>query len=355
MKKSQIFGAIILMTVIVAGIGIKKIMTPDQAKHVFKGYVGGEKIGFLKNEKIQDILRKKYNIRIDYTKAGSIEMVREDSSKMDFVWPSNQVALEIYKNGHKKLVKSEIIFNSPIVLYSWDLVTQALIKKGIVRRIKSSYYIENFKELIDLVVQQKKWTDIGIKELYGKISIVSTDPTKSNSGNMFLGLLSIMIHGDMVSQKHLPEILPVIQNVFRRLGHLHHSSGDLFDQYLRTGVGAKPIIAGYENQIIEFSQQYADFWPKIKQRVRILYPYPTVWSSHPIIIINPQAKILIEALKDKEIQRIAWEKHGFRTGLMGVTNDPAILGIMGIPENIEKVVSMPSAGVMEKMIEALSQ
>ena len=28
------------------------------------------------------------------------------------------------------------------------------------------------------------------------------------------------------------------------------SSSDLFDQFLKTGMGAKPVIAGYENQLL---------------------------------------------------------------------------------------------------------
>ena len=60
------------------------------------------------------------------------------------------------------------------------------------------------------------------------------------------------------------------------------------------------------------------------------------------------------ALKDEEIQKIAWEEHGFRTGLMGVQNDPKILLVQGIPASITRIVPMPKASVMEKIIEAMS-
>src|ERR1700743_3516982 len=80
-----------------------------------KGIIGSEKSNFLENEKIKKILKDKYGLTLDYARAGSIEMV-SDSVKddIDFLWPSSQVALEIFKTSHPvRLLKSELIFNSP--------------------------------------------------------------------------------------------------------------------------------------------------------------------------------------------------------------------------------------------------
>ena len=75
--------------------------------------------------------------------------------------------------------------------------------------------------------------------------------------------------------------------------------------------------------LVEFSLQNPKLWPKVKDKVRILYPQPTVWSSHPLIILQEQAEGLIEALQDEEIQKIAWEQHGFRSGLAGQSRRPS--------------------------------
>jgi hypothetical protein len=314
-------------------------------------------MAFLENAEVQNILRKKYGLEVDYTKAGSIEMVKEAHSEdIDFLWPSSQVALELFKmNQQSRLIKNEVIFNSPIVLYSWDIVTDALIKIGIVEKIADSYYIVDFPGLINLVVEDKKWSDIGLDALYGNISIVSTDPTKSNSGNMFSGLLANMLYkeGDIINEQALPQVLPTIRLIFTKLGFMEHSSSDLFQAYLTKGVGDKPIIVGYENQIVEFSLEHEKLWPKVKEKVRILYPRPTVWSSHPLIILQEKAESLITALQDEEIQKLAWEKHGFRTGLIGVQNDPKVLDIAGIPAEITQVIPMPSPVVMDNIIMTL--
>jgi hypothetical protein len=278
-------------------------------------------------------------------------MVKETpASDIDFLWPSSQVALELFKTNNFPLVKSEIIFNSPIVLYSWDRITEKLLAADIIEQEGETLYIKKFPQLIQDVSDGKKWADIGLDELFGKMSITTTDPTKSNSGNMFAGLLANILHGDVVDTNTLQPLLPTIKQIFTRLGYMPPSSHDLFQQYLTKGIGDKPIIVGYENQAVEFSLQNPKLWPKVKGKVRILYPKPTVWSSHPIIILKEEAKGLIEVLQDEELQKIAWEHHGFRAGRAGIQNDPKVLDIAGVPESITYVMPMPSPQVMEMII-----
>jgi hypothetical protein len=355
--KNKLIGIILLLVIILGAVAYRLLGTSSAI--TLKGYIGGEKQAFLADEKVQEILRKRYQIELDYTKAGSIEMVKEaHGDDIDFLWPSSQVALELFKMGQQsRLVKDEVIFSSPIVLYSWDIVTDALMHAGIVEKINETYYIVDFPKLINLVIEGKTWADIGLDELYGKISIISTDPTKSNSGNMFSGLLANMLYGqgDVVTEQSIDTVLPTIQTLFARLGFMEHSSSDLFEAYLTKGVGDKPIIVGYESQIVEFSLEHEKLWPRVKEKVRILYPRPTVWSSHPLILLKQHEKDLIKALQDEDIQRLAWERHGFRTGLIGVQNDPKVLDIAGIPEEITHVIPMPSPQVMDKIIAALEQ
>jgi len=320
-----------------------------------KGLVSGDKVQFLENKKVKDILRKKYGIIIEYTKADSMDAMKDaDPDDASFLWPSSQVTLEALKQKQPaKIIKSDIVFSSPLVFYSWDVVVDALVKQKIVTKRGSVYYISDFKKLINLIVKGDSWKSIGLKDLFGKITIMSTNPSVSDSGAMFSGLMATVLKGDVVSDKSLVEVLPAIKDYFQRVGQMERSTSDLFKQYLQTGVGAKPIIVGYENQIIEFSLNNKEKWPLIEKKVRVLYPSPTMWSSHSIIIIDENAKSLLAALKDKKIQQIAWKSHGFRIGLIGIQKNPISLNIKGIPNGITKVVSLPSYSVMNKIIISL--
>ena len=62
----------------------------------------------------------------------------------------------------------------------------------------------------------------------------------------------------------------------------------------------------------------------------------------------------IDALLDEDVQRLVWEKHGFRTGLYDAPADVGHFGVTGIAEEITQVAPMPDALTMERIIEALS-
>ena len=182
----------------------------------------------------------------------------------------------------------------------------------------------------------------------------TTDPTKSNSGNMFAGLLANTLCGGVADESNLAEILPRLQNIFQKLGYMESSSSDLFDQFLKTGMGAKPLIAGYENQLLEFAVENPDTWEQIKGDIVMMYPTPTVWSSHVYIALDGAGTAGIDALLDEDIQRLAWEKHGFRTGVYDTPTDAAHFGVSGIAEELTQVAPMPDANTMDRIIKALS-
>lgn len=318
-----------------------------------KGFVGGEKVGFLDNPDIQKLLADRYQIKVDYTKLGSIEMIEADSSGQDFLWPSNEVALQLYRDTHPGTVKAETVFNSPIVLYSWDEVTDALITEGIVEQVDNTYYVVDMPRLVDLILTGQSWSDIGLSQLNGKINVISTDPTKSNSGNMFFGLLANLLSDGIATDTTIEEVLPTIKAYYDSLGFLQESSGDLFKLFTQQGMGAYPIIVGYESQLVELSLQNVATRDQILARLRVLYPQPTVWSSHPVIALNANGEKLMNALQDPDIQRMAWEQHGFRSGIAGIENDPAVFNVVGIPLEITSVLPLPRPSTMSRLVEYL--
>lgn len=350
--KTKFIGLGILAAVILAAVAYVFISNSQKVTEI-NGYVGGEKIGLLEDEEVQAILRDEYKLTIDYAKAGSIDMITADAAGRNFLFPSNQTALELYKQINGDPVKSEIVLNTPIVLYTRSAVAQALTDSGIASTSDGIYYVDMVK-LTEAIESGKTWEEIGLPQLYGSITVGTTDPTKSNSGNMFAGLLANTLCGGVAYENNLEEILPRLQNIFQKLGYMESSSADLFDQFLKTGMGVKPLIAGYENQLLEFAVENPGTWEQIKDDVVMLYPTPTVWSSHVFIALDEAGAAGIDALLDEDIQRLAWEKHGFRTGVYGAPTNAEHFGVSGIAEEITQVAPMPDANTMDRIIKALS-
>ena len=322
-----------------------------------KGTVGGEKVALMEDPQVADIFKKRFNLSLKVSKAGSIEMVERDPGQNDFLFPGSQIATEMFKSDKgRKVAESQTVLRSPLVIYSWDNTTQALIKQGIVQQINNAYYIVDLPKLVKLMVDGNNWSEVGLP-YYGKITIITTDPNYSNSGAMFAGLLANILVGEssVADDSNIDAQLPKLKSFFGRLGYMERSSSDLFETYLSTGEGSKPLIVGYENQMIEYAAQHPDLWNRNKDKVRALYPIPTCWSAHELIALNEQSRELIRALVDPETQKLAWSKHGFRTGTAGVASDPKILGNIAIPEQLDKIVPLPNYRTMDKILKALKQ
>ena len=316
-SKSKWIGLIILLAVIgAAAVYLLLGGGPQPEPAVLRGYVGGEKIGLLEDEAVQDILERNYGLTLDYAKAGSLDMVTADHEGRDFLFPSSQTALEYYQQLYGAPDRSQIVFNTPIVLYTHRPILEAFQKEGLVTERDGVYYMD-MAGLVAEIEAGTAWADLGLPELYGTVAVNTTDPVRSNSGNMFAGLLANVLCGGVADEDSVEAVLPRLQAIFEKLGYMEASSSDLFDQFLKTGMGAKPMIAGYENQLLEFAVENPEDWEQLKDDIVLIYPTPTVWSSHIYIALDEAGEAGIDALLDEEIQRLAWENHGFRTEVSG--------------------------------------
>jgi hypothetical protein len=365
--RNRIIGIVIVLVAVLGAIGIKFYLDAQSAAGpkgiagviapktvvTLKGFVGGEKVGLLEDPDVQRILAEKYGIKLDFTKAGSFEMVDQADASTDFLFPSSQTAAEYLRDKETLRPKSiETVLSSPIVVYSWTDIADALVKQGMVKKVNNTYYVVDMPALLTAMEKGKAWSDVGVPSLYGKVKVISTDPNKSNSGNQFAGLLANVMQGDVVTPDTVTKVVPRLKVLFARLGFMDSSSGDLFSEYLRLGEGADPMVAGYENQVVEFADAYPSQWEGAKGRIAILYPEPTVWSEHQVVALTAKAVPLIAAMKDPEIQRIAWARHGFRAGAAG-SAATAPKGITGIPATVNKVVAMPQYSVMRTIMNGL--
>ena len=357
MKKKAIDPKILGLLILVAtaaltaaayGIGSKSrnIVTLD-------GYLGGEKIGFFEDQEAEEILKDRYGIVMDYSKAGSLDMVNLDETGRDYLFPSSQTALEYYREERGEPLKSEIIFNTPIVLYTHRMVADALEQRGIITWTDGVGYVD-MGAMAQLILADTSWADLGIPQLYGNVSIDTTDPAKSNSGNMFAGLLANTLNGgETVDGETVEQALTQLQEIFSRLGYMETSSADLFSQFLKMGVGAKPMIAGYESQLLEFAVEEPEDFAQLKDDLVMLYPAPTVWSTHIYIALTENGERAIDGLLDEDIQRLAWEKHGFRTNVYLAATSVDDFGVDGLAPEITQVSQIPNYQTMKRIIDSL--
>ena len=216
---SKIIGIVILIIIIVVVIVLKNRDSFNTEGEPIYGAIGGGKEDLLADKEINEIFAKKYGFNLvqdGWSNGATVRdsLVRKDGSNYDLVFFSDQRFYDYFqtpaKNGEaerERMVAGDITLNTPIVIYSWDTVVDALIKEKIVTIKNNIYYITDMKRLINYILDGKEWSEIGLDSIYGKISIKSVDPVTSSPGATYYGLLlSIMAGGD-VNDKTIVEYI----------------------------------------------------------------------------------------------------------------------------------------------------
>ncbi len=375
----KIIGIIIFILLILFVVGIKFFNESSNENKVSNGdfknltnvfvAVGGGKEDFIADERVNEIMREKYGINVVYDswsngKIVKNPLVREDGSQYDLMFCSDQRFYDYYKlspdssKGEAErytVLEGGLTLNTPIVIYSWDKVVEALMNEGIVTFEDGTYYIDDMNKLLSYILEGKKWSEIGLNMLYGSINIASTDPVTSSPGATYYGLLlSVMCEGNVTDSK-MQENLPKLKEFYDKSGYMNNTPADLFDRYLKTGMGGEPMIVDYEKSIVEFATSNPDGFAQVKDSIRILYPRPTIWNSHCIATFTESGNKYNKIFEDPEIGQIAWEKYGFRTGVTGGNYNVDVLGITGIPQTITQTVSSLKMSMYEKLIEYLGK
>ena len=330
---------------------------------------GGGKEDFIADEDVIKIMREKYKLNVVYDSWSNGKLivnplVREDkTTKYDAMFCSDQRFYDYYKLAPNKakgeadrytVLNGGLTLNTPIVIYSWDEVVTNLEKEGIVKQTDGVYYITDMNKLLSYILEGKKWSDIGLSKLYGNINIASTDPVTSSPGATYYGLLLSIMCESQVNDQSVTTNLPKLKDFYQKSGYMNNTPADLFERYLKTGMGGEPMIVDYEKSIIDFANSNPDGFAQVKDKIRVLYPTPTIWNSHCIASFTENGNAFYKAFEDPDIQKIAWEKYGFRTGISGGKYDVSKFGI-GVPQSITSTVTSLKMDIYNKLIDYLKE
>lgn len=383
MSKKQIIGIGIFIVLIITIIGIKACYNNDDNDNkkfnLTTIYVatGGGKEDFIADDEVKQILEDKYGLNVVFDswsngKTVSLPLIRESVglgnkeivdrissganvtintdgiTKYDALFTSDQRFYDYYKlspnieNNESlryRVLEGGLTLNTPIVIYSWKEVANALIKEKIVTIDEEGiYYITDMNKLIEYILNGKSWKDIGLSDLYGNINIASTDPVSSSPGATYYGLLLSILGNGQIKDEELEDNLSKLKEFYKKSGYMNNTPADLFERYLKTGMGGEPMIVDYEKSLIDFANSNPNGFNQVKDDIVVLYPKPTIWNSHCLAVFSENGKMLYKALQDEKIQKIAWEKYGFRTGITGGNYDVSSIGLP-IPKRINSTVT----------------
>lgn len=321
-------------------------------------YVGSEKQPLLDDPEIQKLMVQKFQLTVTYKTKGSLDMAflpNDQLAGVDCLWPSNISASMLFAGAHPDYKGTTVpVLFSPLGIYATIEARDTLVKAGYAEKRGSQYFIIKMNDLVqNAILKSQTWPNLGAPTLKGPVKIQSTDAGRSNSGNLLFNLYANILGGDAYTPVSLDKLdLATLKHLKELQGLQFGGSEDAFNNwYAQNGFGA-PLLAGYENQILEKSVvDPQGVQSKYSKGIYLMYPEPSVQAVHVIIPLTPTAQRLIEAMKDPDIQALAWKKHGFRS-LTGMPNNPADFKLVSVPDNVV-TADLPGIDVIKKIHDCL--
>lgn len=105
--------------------------------------------------------------------------------------------------------------------------------------------------------------------------------------------------------------------------------------------------------VLDLAVNQTDAFKQIKDDVVIVYPTPTVWSTHTLMALDEKGDTLLNLLKTPAAQKLAWERHGFRAANFAGTDSISRFGVAGTLDQIPAVSELPNNDAMQHLITTL--
>jgi ABC-type molybdate transport system substrate-binding protein len=205
---------------------------------------------------------------------------------------------------------------------------------------------------VEQAMQGNQWSAIGGQKEWGSFDFITTDPTRSNSGQVTLALWATNKQNNPQIDFGAPAVTSLFATVKRSISQLPRSTDVLLQEFIARGPNDADVATVYESVALSRWQQSSTQQGKPFQ---IYYLNPTVESvataaiaaQNDTMTINA-AKKFVAFLQQLEQQKV-FVQNGFRSvrsdiRLQDVANSPWTLNIPGV-EVTPPIQTLPAPNV----------
>ncbi|CUU59917.1 hypothetical protein Ga0074812_13341 [Parafrankia irregularis] len=348
-----VLAAVLLVGVVAAVVVSRRGSGPGEGSGdltVLRGIAGSEKKPFFDDPAVVKALADAgYRVEVDY--AGSrdiVDRVNKDPKAYDFAFPSG--APQGNRIAEDTRGRSYVPFFSPMAIGTFQKLADLLVANNLAKKIGDSYYQLDMARYLDLVEQSRRWSQLDGNTVFPtdkSVLITSTDLRTSNSAAMYLALLSYVANkNDIVADSATADaIAGQLAPAFTKQGYTESSSEGPFEDYLRGGMGARPMVMIYEAQFLA-AQAAKTTAPDMV----LMYPSPTAYSKHTLVGLSAGGQALGDLLTGNATLLKLAAHHGFRTDDRSYVSAFARENRIPEPPELVDVVDPPTYELMEKMI-----
>lgn len=318
---------------------------------VIKGVITSEKENFFKDPRVQKVLSDNgLDVQVTRMSSGNIAQAKtlEELQHSDFVFPSGiQTSNKVRMNF--KSSQTYNIFYSPMVIATWTPIIDILKQNNLIKKT-SQYEALDLSQFMKLAQNGTRWKDLKGSSDYNVNKVVlisSTDSRYSNAAKMYIALNSYILNdGNMVSNiQDVDNIMPTLKKIIQAQGNRESSSTNIMSDYMSIGRGKVPMMFAYESEFLENAFKNNG----LKKDMTLLYPTPTIFTKHVMVVLNPKAQSLVDLFKTNiELKKIASE-YGFRfDGESDIVKKSKTIGV-SIPDTLVDVIDPPDYDILDDM------
>ena len=283
----------------------------------------------LKFQGSQDIVNNYIDQRNDFTPAILI--------------PANGQFLQELNTRWEAQNNSQLFYNKPQAIAKTTLVVIAWQERGRVLFPDGKFSWSN----IERAMQKRKWLIIGGKENWGSFDFVTTNPTRSNSGQLTLKLWAESKQNNTLN---IPETASLFALIKKSVYQPPRSTDILLQEFITRGANDGDVATVYESIALHR-------WPQAQitqgQPYEIYYPNPTIETIATAAIVQHNidkntakaANKFIDFITQPKQQEI-FVQYGFRSvipslDLLSIPNSPWSENIPGTMPNLSVNIEQP--------------
>jgi ABC-type molybdate transport system substrate-binding protein len=348
MKQSK--NNLISALIILGSVGLTYIPLPGFSQTVI--VVSGTELKEPLEELEKQFEESNKNINIELKFQGSQDIInnfvdQKNDFKSTVLIPANNELIKELETRLSTQGESEPFYNNPQPIAKTILVGIAWSERGKVLFPNGNFEWKN----IEKAMEKRNWEAVGGKKEWGSFDFVTTDPTRSNSGQLTLTLWSESTLGANnlnPSSLNNPEINQLFSLVKNSVYQPPRSTDILLQEFIVRGPNDADVATVYESiAIYRWSQANANQ----AKTYQIYYPNPTIETIATAAIMkrdvgSGQAKAaqkFLDFLTETEPQK-TFAKYGFRPVINGidlnsVPNSPWLENIPGVETNPNLTIS----------------
>ncbi|MFB8767648.1 hypothetical protein VSQ78_08030 [Nocardiopsis alba] len=343
-----------VVAVLVLALGLVVIDRFGGSSVVVEGVVGSEKVALFEDERVRERFAELgYDVRV--RPQGSRSMA-ERADESDFVSPGSAAASEHIRGLHG--VEDEYDpFSTPMVMLAHGPMAEALREKGVARVAEDGTWSLDLAAYLELTEDRVRWRDLPGDAVSSsnrnEVLARTTDPRTSNSAAMYVVVLSYLLNDEEVVTPGSvdEELTSTLARLFLAQGQPPESSRQPFEQFRDLGPGHTPLLWAYESQYVHA----AVLGPPPPEDSVVMYPEPTVFSTHTIVPFTEAGDEVGRLLTEDPELRGLISEHGYRTEDTGRFRELVEEYGPAVRTGIGDVVHSPAYEALEALLNAIEQ